>query len=430
MARQTDTHLRSTLFYQVFPRQHSPSRDFNGVIKDFDRMRAMGVDVLYLLPVHPIGKQARKGSVGSPYSIVDYYAIHEDYGTLDDFKRLVTEAHKRGMKVMIDIVFNHTARDAVLVKTHPEWYVKDEQGGFANRVGEWSDITDLDFRQRPVWDYLIDVLVYWAGLVDGFRCDVAPLLPIDFWHEARQKVDAVKPGLIWLTESVQFSFIKYLRDMGFDCESDSTMYDVFDICYDYDIFDFMVAYLNNGKQLSRWLEEIFRQEVVYPKNYVKLRSFENHDQERLRSRVRDHAHLIQMTALNFFIKGPVLLYAGQEHAIKTRPDLFEYDPVLWQPDQSIEPLITRLARIKKMPIFVHGNYAMHHAEDAAVLSYTDAQQFLVGIFNLENKKDVDVPLADGAYVNIINDQTINVEAGKIKPGHEPIIIDTDRSQRI
>ncbi|TNF07976.1 MAG: alpha-amylase, partial [Bacillota bacterium] len=280
MAKHTDIRLRSYTFYQVFPRQYSVEGTFKKVEEDLDRLKSMGVDMLYFLPIHPIGKKSRKGEKGSPYSIVDYYDISHDLGDLKDFKRLISHAHEKGMKVMIDIVFNHTSRDSVLVKEHPEWFYKNEAGDFANRIGDWSDITDLDFSNRDVWDYLIDVLLYWAKIVDGFRCDVAPLLPIDFWIEARHKVDQINPDLVWLTESVEYGFIKYLRDQGYDCSSDSQMYEAFDICYDYDIYHYMNEYLKDGKKLSRWIEEIERQEVIYPKNYVKLRSFENHDQQR------------------------------------------------------------------------------------------------------------------------------------------------------
>lgn len=426
MAKQTDLGIRSYTFYQVFPRQHSKTQDFKGVIKDLDRIKKMGVDVLYLLPIHPIGEVARKGSKGSPYSIVDYYAIHEDLGTLEDFQALIDESHQRGMKVMIDIVFNHTSRDSVLVKDHPDWFYKNANGEFANRVGDWSDITDLDFRKQEVWDYLTNVLVYWAKMVDGFRCDVAPLLPIEFWVQARKAVEKVNPNLIWLTESVHFSFIKYIRDMGYDCSSDSQMYEAFDICYDYDIFDYMGDYLKDSHKLSRWLEEIFRQEVVYPKNYIKLRSFENHDQVRLRSVVRDHDHFIQMLALNFFIKGPAMIYAGMEHEVSHRPDLFEDDLVPWNPKQSVESFIERLAKLKKQPLFIDGNYHMHHHRDVAVLSYTYQNQFMIGIFNLENESEVNVPLIDGNYTNFIDESVVVVKDGKVQLGNHPIIIDTTK----
>ncbi|OHE30197.1 MAG: alpha-amylase, partial [Tenericutes bacterium GWC2_39_45] len=349
MARQTNTEIRSYTFYQVFPRQHSKSHDFIGVIKDLDRIHAMGVDVLYVLPVHPIGEQARKGQQGSPYSIVDYLEIHPGLGTYEDFILLIDEAHKRGMKVMMDIVFNHTSRDSKLVKEKPDWFYKNDKGEFANRIGDWSDITDLDFKKRDVWNYLIDVLKFWASKVDGFRCDVAPLLPLDFWMEARKKIDLINSNLIWLSESVEPGFIKYLRDHGYECYSDSEMYQAFDVCYDYDIFSYMNEYLKNPNKLSRWLEEIARQDVIYPNNYIKLRSFENHDQERLRSKVRDHAHFMQMMALMFFLKGPAFIYAGQEHEIFEKPSLFEIDLIPWNSENSIEVFIKRLSSLKKQP---------------------------------------------------------------------------------
>jgi glycosidase len=386
----------------------------------------MGVDMLYFLPIHPIGKKARKGEKGSPYSIVDYYAISDDLGTLEDFKRLVDKAHQKNMKVMIDIVFNHTSRDSVLVKKHPDWFYKNEQGDFANRIGDWSDITDLDFAKREVWDYLIDVLVYWAQIVDGFRCDVAPLLPIDFWIEARKKVDLFNRDLVWLTESVEYGFIKYLRDQGYDCSSDSQMYDAFDICYDYDIFHYMNEYLKDGKKLSRWLEEIERQEVIYPKNYVKLRSFENHDQKRLRSKVRDHNHFIQMMALMFFLKGPAFIYNGQEHEIDHYPNLFEKDVIPWNEEKSIETFIQKLSFLKKQPRFAYGNFNIHHKEEVAVISYTYQDTFALGIFNLENQTDVNVPLVDGIYQNYLFEHEIQVKNGKIDLNNKPIVIMTTK----
>ncbi|MBN2299776.1 MAG: hypothetical protein JXC31_01180 [Acholeplasmataceae bacterium] len=426
MAKKTDVSLRSKIIYQVFPRQHSQKQNFQGIIDDLDRLKNLGVDILYLLPIHPIGKLARKGKQGSPYSIMDYYSIHDELGTLDDFKLLINHAHHRGMKVMIDIVFNHTSRDSKLVNEHPDWFYRNAKGDLANRIGDWSDIADLDFGKRPVWDYLINVLSYWAQIVDGFRCDVAPLLPLEFWIEARNQVDLVNPNLIWLTESVEYRFIKYLRDMGFECSSDSQMYDAFDICYDYDIFNYMEAYLKDSSKLSRWLEEIMRQEVIYPKNYIKLRNFENHDQMRLRSKTRDDNHFIQMISLMFFLKGTVMVYGGMEHAIKHAPNLFENDIVPWKKENSISDEIKKLAQIKKQTIFVDGNVNLHHSVDVAVISYSYQNQFLLGIFNLENQSNVDIPLMDGKYNNILNDHLISVINGKIKLNNQPIIIDTKK----
>lgn len=422
MAKQTSHKLKNKVVYQIFTRQHSKTSDFKGIIEDLDRIKLLGVDIVYLLPFHPIGEKDRKGSIGSPYAIYDYYAIDPLHGTLEDFKALVKEIHQRDMKIMIDIVFNHTSRDSILTQKHPEWFYKKPDGSFANRVGDWSDITDFDFlSHRAIWDYLIDVLKYWAQFVDGFRCDVAPLLPLDFWKEARVKVEQVNPNMIWLTESVHLGFIKYIRDMGYDAFSDSQMYEVFDIAYDYDVFDFMDDYLNGKDTLKRYLFELWRQEATYPKNFVKLRSFENHDQDRIAHKVSNKAKLIQMTALQFFLKGMPMIYAGQEHQVTKRPDLFEMDLVPWNKDESIEDLITKLSSIKKLDIMSKGTYHFVNTDSIAHLEYHLGNEKLIGIFNLENLSSIKVDLTDGKYLNILTNKLHEVKNGSLPLRNEPII---------
>ncbi|MBN3490344.1 hypothetical protein JV173_02330 [Acholeplasma equirhinis] len=423
MAKQTPKTFRNLSIYQVFVRQHTPTGDFKGLMKDLDRIKSLGMDVIYLLPIHPIGEKDRKGSKGSPYSIVDYYAIDKDYGTLEDFKQLINEAHNRGMKIMIDIVFNHTSRDSVLTKSNPDWFYRKPDGTLANRVGDWSDIADLDFRVPGVSEYLIDVLKYWAQYVDGFRCDVAPLLPLEFWMEARKQLDPIRPDLIWLSESVEYGFIKYLRDIGFDASTDSQIFEAFDIAYDYDIFSFMDGYLHGRNSLERYLYEVWRQETVYPKNYVKLRSFENHDQERLASKTKDSHQFIQMTSMQFFLKGSTMIYAGQEHQIKKRPDLFELDPLPWNDLESIEPLIQKLTTLKKDPLFTDGIFEILDSKDIAIISYRKGHRKLIGIFNLEGKNVAKVDLPNGIYQNLLSDNTYQVKNSMLLLDQEPIIFE-------
>jgi glycosidase len=430
MARQTNINMRGLTIYQVFPRQHSKKQNFEGVMDDLDRIKNMGVDIIYLLPFHPIGKVSRKGSKGSPYSIVDFYKIHEDLGTLEDLKRLVKKAHEKNMKIMMDIVFNHTSKDSVLTQEHPEWFYRKSDGSLANRVGDWSDITDLNYDLKDVQNYFIDVLVYWSEIVDGFRCDVAPLLPIDFWVNARKEVEKTNPDIIWLTESVHPEFIKHIRDLGYDCSSDGQMYEAFDMCYEYDIFDFMDAYLlKDHRKLSRWLEEIYRQEMIYPKNYIKIRGFENHDQKRLRSKVRDHKHFMNMLTMMFFLKGTPFIYAGLEHEIAHLPNLFEDDVIQWNPKHSLETYIKKLTDMKKEAIFSHGIFSMHAHDQIAVFSYDYKDEYILGVFNLENLDEIEVPLKDGMYDDFLSLQKIEVNHGKIKLNDQPIIIKTDKGQR-
>ena len=142
MAKDTLKSLSHQVIYQVYPRNHSDAGTFAGVVADLDRIKDLGVDILYLLPIHPIGEAARKGMLGSPYSIKDYRAINPELGTIDDFKTLINEAHDRGLKVMMDLVMNHTSRDHAWIQTHPEYYYLNKDGKMGNKVGDWSDIQD------------------------------------------------------------------------------------------------------------------------------------------------------------------------------------------------------------------------------------------------------------------------------------------------
>lgn len=214
MAKATSKALKNQMMYQVFVRNYSPEGTFKKVEERLDEIKALGTDIIWLMPIHPIGTVKRKGSLGSPYAISDYRAVNLEFGTMEDFKSLVKEIHARGMKCIIDVVYNHTSPDSLLSKEHPEWFYHKEDGSFGNRVGDWTDIIDLDYGNRDLWDYQIETLKMWAEIVDGFRCDVAPLIPLEFWLKARAEVETVRPGCIWLSESVEPGFITYMRGRG------------------------------------------------------------------------------------------------------------------------------------------------------------------------------------------------------------------------
>ena len=169
------------MMYQIFVRNFSEEGTFKAVIPQLDRIKALGTDIVWLMPIHPIGKAQRKGSLGSPYAISDYRAVNPEFGTVDDLRELTGEVHKRGMRLIIDVVYNHTSPDSVLSREHPELFFHKPDGSFGNRVGDWTDIIDLDYSNKDLWKYQADSLKMWAEIVDGFRCDVASLIPLVFW---------------------------------------------------------------------------------------------------------------------------------------------------------------------------------------------------------------------------------------------------------
>lgn len=159
MATNSPKNLRNLVIYEIYVRNHSAEGTFNAVTSDLPRIRQMGVDVVWLMPIHPIGQLNKKGSLGCPYSIQDYRQVNPEYGSMEDFERLCQAAHTLGLKVMIDVVYNHTSHDSLLVQEHPDWYHQDANGQPVTTVPEWSDVIDLVYDHNPkLWDYQIESL--------------------------------------------------------------------------------------------------------------------------------------------------------------------------------------------------------------------------------------------------------------------------------
>jgi len=425
MSILTKKELRQLFFYQVYVRNHTEEGTFKALKKDLDRVKDLGVDILYLIPIHEIGKKQKKGDLGCPYSIQDYRSINAEYGTLDDFKSLIEETHKRDMKVMIDVVFNHTSHDSVLLEKHPEYFYKNEQGEFANRVGDWWDITDLDYtKDIGLWEELISTLEYWTNLgVDGFRWDVASLNPLEFLEMAHERLLDLNPDIIFLSESVHGGFVSYLRNQGFKCLSESQIYQVFDISYDYDTHPYFEGYLQGKNPFKRFLEELQRQEEIYPENYVKLRNLENHDFGRFAPMVENDIDKIRnWTALNFFSKGSTMIYAGQEFCDNNLPSLFDRDLVNWD-GHNISGLIRILASIVKEEIFSHGNYFIRITDKELYIgSYQYEGKEIVGVFNIGKEEGpFHIDIEDGTYLNLIDGNTFKVKEGMMDLQKNPII---------
>ena len=428
MSTNTDKSYRNQIMYSVFVRNHSPEGTFEGVRRDLERIRALGTDIVWLMPIHPIGEVNRKGSSGSPYAIRDYRAVNPEYGALDDCKRLVDEIHRLGMKCVIDVVYNHTSPDSVLAQEHPDWFYHRPEGGFGNRVGDWWDVIDLDYGQPGLWDYQIDTLKYWAALVDGFRCDVAPLVPLAFWLRARAEVEKVRPGCFWLAESVEPSFVREGRANGLSVLSDSECYQAFDACYDYDIFDVFQDYLEGKRSLSEYAQAVNNQEVIYPENYVKLRCLENHDRARAAFLIPSAQERLSWTAFLYFQKGLTLLYAGQEVQCAHRPSLFDKDAVDWSAGEDLSDTLKALAALKKNPILTGSRYEVRALpRDILLAVHRKGGRQLVGVFPVKAAGTgcpVRVDAPDGFYPNLAAPaQTVEVYGGMVSVKSGPIIFE-------
>ena len=426
MAIDTDITLRNKVMYSVYIRNHTQEGTFDALIPDLSRIKGLGVDIIWLMPIHPIGEAMRKGIQGSPYAIQDYRGINPEYGTMESFEKLVEAIHKQGMKVMIDVVYNHTSPDSVLVKEHPEWFYRRPNGKMGNKVGEWYDVVDLDYSHKELWDYQIETLQMWARKVDGFRCDVASLIPLEFWKKARAEVAKVNPDTVWLAESVHPWFLRQHRNRGLVGLSDNELYEAFDITYDYDVQNFFEKYVWKEISLKNYLDILMLQDGIYPKNYVKLKFLENHDHPRFRSYVEDAQALRNWTSFLYFQKGTILLFAGQEKGIRELPDLFNKDTIPWEGQElDLSPLIQRLYDIKKDDCLREGSYILQAdaGSDVVVGEYEWQGKHITGIFNLDGEHHVsEVTIPDGTYRNMLDDKDYIVKEGIVLTNGEPLIL--------
>ena len=425
MARQTSKQLRNKVMYSVFVRNHTAEGTFRALCGDLDRIQSLGVDIIWLMPVHPIGKVSRKGTLGSPYAISDYRAINPEYGTMEDFQNLVDDIHKRNMKCIIDVVYNHTSPDSVLSREHPEWFYRKPDGKFGNKVGEWWDVIDLDYNNPALWDYQIETLKMWAGIVDGFRCDVAPMIPLEFWLRAREEVAAVRPDCLWLSESVEPAFTIDNRARGMVSLSDSEIFQAFDLCYEYDIYSYFTGYLTGANSLEAYLDRVNMQEAIYPDNYVKLRFLENHDNARAHFLIGDADKLRSWLAFCYFQKGMTLIYGGQEAGRRHLPSLFDRDTVNWEAEGvDLGDLMRSLYEIKKNPLLTDSRYTVKAMPgDVIVATHTKGGKGLMGIFNVGGEAALTlVPLAEGIYRNLIDGSEVEVHRGRIYAPEKPVIV--------
>lgn len=427
MAQNSSIQLRDQVIYSIYVRNHTTEGTFRAVIPDLDRIKALGTDIIWLMPIHPIGVKGKKGTLGCPYANRDYRSVNPEYGTMEDFKALVDGIHAKGMKCIIDVVYNHTSPDSVLTEEHPEFFYRKPDGSMGNHVGEWTDVVDLDYTCKELWDYQIESLKMWAGIVDGFRCDVASFVPVEFWCRAREAVEQIRPGCIWLAETVHASFGLVNRHAGLYSAPDYEMFQAFDMEYDYDIREVFDRYLKGGCNLSNYMDVINFQECMYPSNYNKMRCLENHDQPRICSFVKDPLALENFTAFLYFLKGTTLLYAGQEFCCTEIPSLFEKD-VFPRNLGDISGLFHKLNQLKKEVLSCEDVFVgkADDAHDIAILTRNDRKICKLGVFSLKGKKaDVAVDFPDGIYTNFLDHENVTVKNGTVHCAGKPIVITCD-----
>jgi len=317
----TVSHLdwtRSAVIYEVNVRQYTKEGTFTAFEQHLPRLKELGVDVLWFMPIHPISEKNRKGTLGSYYAVKDYKEVNPEFGTKEDFKRIVSKAHEMGFKVILDWVANHTGCDNIWLADHPDWYVKDDAGNPKSPY-DWTDTYELDYDKPEMRAAMTEALKYWITDfdIDGYRCDMAHEVPTDFWNDVRKTLDSIKP-VFMLAESEETDLMDHAFDANYSWE---LMHLMADVNKGSKNANDIAAYIEK-------LESLVADTVLCPDAY-KMNFLTNHDENSWNgTEYERYGRMVDAFAvLTYTINGMPMIYTGQEVGLKKRLSFFEKDMV-------------------------------------------------------------------------------------------------------
>ena len=383
--------IANTNIYEVNIRQYSAEGSFNAFATALPRLKEMGVEVLWIMPIHPIGKIYRKGTLGSYYSIANFKAVNPEFGTAADFKNLIDLAHELGMKVIMDWVANHAAWDNVWTKDHPEYFVRDEAGNFKPPY-DWTDVIQIDHSNEAEQDAMIDAMKYWVTdfNIDGFRADLAHLTPLAFWHKARTAIEPLKPDLFWLAESEEINY-----------------HEVFDATFTWEWMHRTESFYKGNSSLSSLYEVLAKYNAEFSETAHRMYFTSNHDENTWNGTgEQKYGDMLQCLAVfSCTWNGIPMIYSGEELPNKKRLQFFEKDVIEWNGKYQLHDFYKILLTLRK------SNPALRSA-DAAVSTFHIITEGGKNIMAFLRKNDNDEVLV---FLNLskdvssvtIKDQLIN-----------------------
>ena len=392
--------------YEVNVRQYTEEGTFNAFAEHLPRLKEMGVKVLWLMPITPISLQERQGTLGSYYACSDYTSINPEFGTLNDFKLLVKEAHDLEMQLIIDWVANHTGYDHHWTKEHSDWYEKDDNGNFIEKHG-WADVIDLNYENNDLRAEMINCMQYWITEcdIDGFRCDMAHLVPLDFWVDAKQQCETLKP-LFWLAE----------------CEVPE-YHKVFDVTYAWKWMHVTEKLAQNIAGIKDMVD-VLKSYNDYPPGALKLLFTSNHDENTWNGteyeKFGDEAK--SFAIFTFTWPGVPLIYSGQELPNMKRLKFFDKDLIEWTNEEpALQDFYQRLTNLKTQ------NAALHISSNIEILSTdynenifaflrTNGNAKVLVILNLSNRDKLQFhishPLLEDTFQHLFSD--IQYKLGEVQ----------------
>ena len=365
---QNDTilsFLHKATIYEVNTRQFSAKGDFKSVQQQLSRIHRMGAEILWFMPIHPIGKINRKGTLGSYYCSRDFFDVNPEFGTKEDFKNLVAEAHRLGMKVVLDWVANHVAWDNEWAQTHPRYFLRNADGSFVSPY-DWSDVIQIDHSNEAAHDAMRSAMLYWVKEfdIDGFRADLAHLTPLRFWIKARQQAEAIKPNLIWLAETEDLSY-----------------YEAFDIFYAWKWMHQTEDFVKQQWPVSKLMDLLMEQQQTYPAKALQMYFTTNHDENSWNgTEFEKYGPLAKALAVfSFTYPGSVpLIYCGQEIPNHKRLHFFDKDEFIWPEQLALEDFYATLIHGRKNSLFsqsvqflnIHEGLLAYQSGDGDHIAYT------------------------------------------------------------
>ena len=393
------------VIYEVNIRQFTPEGTFKAFQKHLPELKDLGAGILWLMPINPIGEKNRKGTLGSYYSVKDYMTVNPDFGTLEEFKLLVKKIHELGMYVIIDWVANHTSWDNNLTVNHPDWFTKDSLGNFVPPVPDWSDVIDLNYDNKDLKKYMLDALKFWVNEcdIDGYRCDVAGMVPTDFWNNARAELEKIKPVF-----------------MLAEWESPGLHEKAFDMTYSWELYNIFNSIAKGEKNSGDIITSLKKEEEVYPDNAFRMRFTSNHDENSWKGTVFERLGSSAETfaVLTCVIPGMPLIYNGQEAGLNKRLKFFEKDPIEWK-YHKFRNLYQKLFHLKeKSPALFNGEKGggiifIPSDPKNKVLSFIreKAGNKIIGIFNLSPRAvtfQLKHDALPGNYINLFTNKIVKL----------------------
>jgi len=400
------------VMYEVNVRQFTPEGTFKAFETHLPRLKEMGIEILWFMPIYPISEKNRKGSLGSYYSIRDYKATNPEFGTLNDFKALVNHAHEMGFKVMLDWVGNHTGWDNQWMVDHKDWYTQDSLGNVISPVADWHDVADLNYDNQGLRKAMLDALKFWVreADIDGYRCDYAGGVPTDFWEATRLSLDSIKPVFMLAENQDQMDLLDKAYNLNYGWT-----------------FHHLMNEVAQSKKTAQAMDSLLiKTDSIYPRNTYSLQFTSNHDEnswngteyERLGEAVKT------MAVLSFTVPGMPLIYTGQEAGLNKRLLFFEKDQVDWS-NLEMQQFYQKLIQLKKEHLALWNGTAggkmtiVPTTMPTKVLAFTrekDNNQVLA-IFNLSAQPvDANIQLGQaGEYREYFSGNTKTLEKGTTIP---------------